>query len=473
VYGEQEVRQPSGSTPKQPRLEGPCRPGLLAEPKDTSFSLRRCFRGGLNRSPKILVIDLSFDSLLEEVLTEGDDSDASACLVDGHGRYLAHTKPSFVSAGNESTDGDRLQEELFRAMKAQPAGRMLRGGPLPGIVLRYSHIPTTPWYLVFFSREEDILQPILAFRWNYLLAIVLLVIFTILLIRFNTRPVASSLAEIASAAQRVAKGNYDVSLHVVRSDEIGHLRMRFNQMVEGLRQRELMEQTFGRYVDRNVARRVIQRPEELHLGGEKHRVTILTSDLRGFTSMSEQLEPEDVVRFLNRYFSAMVQVVEKYGGVIVDFFGDSVLVFFDGMGDRVETRTLDAVKCAVEMQEEASRLTQENEDLGLPAIAMGIGIHTGPAVVGNIGSETRVRFGIVGSAVHETDQIQAIADKGTVIVSWETKSLVESELGSEIFREFSSNIDKSGKLYALDWTSADRLTADNQSSRPEPAADPE
>jgi class 3 adenylate cyclase len=108
----------------------------------------------------------------------------------------------------------------------------------------------------------------------------------------------------------------------------------------------------------------------------------------------------------------------------VDFYGDSVLVFFNGLDTRLSERASEAVRCAVEMQRQLSVVSQENQQEGLPSLQMGVGIHTGEVIVGNIGSESRVKYGIVGSAVNETDRIQSTAGGGAIMISEQTYSLV-------------------------------------------------
>jgi adenylate cyclase len=206
------------------------------------------------------------------------------------------------------------------------------------------------------------------------------------------------------------------------------LKRRFNLMVDGLKQKDIIEQTFGRYMDKRVADHLLNAPESLRLGGENHVVTILMADLRGFTQAAQKLPPEKVIKVLNRHFSCMINVIEKHEGIIVDFYGDSVLAFFNGVDSDVAARAADAVKCALEMQRECEDVSNRNATEGLPVLGMGIGIHTGEVVVGNIGSETRAKYGIVGSAVNETDRIQSLSKAGTVLISGQTHELLADSI---------------------------------------------
>ena len=219
--------------------------------------------------------------------------------------------------------------------------------------------------MVLFSRGEVIMAPIIQFRFYYTLAGLVALGVILLLIRLTTRSVGRSVAEISAATARVEKGDYTVKLPEERSDEMGQLNRSFNHMIEGLKQRDLIEQTFGRYVDKSVAEELMSKPEALRLGGEKKTVTIMMSDLRNFTAISEKLQPEEVIKMLNRYFARMIAVIECYRGIIVDFYGDSILVFFNGMESDIALNALGAVKCALEMQQEHEGFVKENVAQGL------------------------------------------------------------------------------------------------------------
>jgi class 3 adenylate cyclase len=141
------------------------------------------------------------------------------------------------------------------------------------------------------------------------------------------------------------------------------------------------------------------------------------SDIRNFTPLSESLNPEGTIKVINHYFSHMIEVIQKHRGIIVDFFGDSVLVFFDPLENPVEPVTREAVRCGLDMQESMKRFNVEMEAEGLSEFQMGIGINVGDAVVGNIGSEVRAKYGIVGPAVNITNRIQAESKGGQILVS--------------------------------------------------------
>jgi class 3 adenylate cyclase len=147
----------------------------------------------------------------------------------------------------------------------------------------------------------------------------------------------------------------------------------------------------------------------------------------------------------------MISIVERYKGIIVDFYGDSLLVFFDGMQpDKVE-RAADAVKCAIEMQREQEGFVEEIAAEGLPPIHMGIGIHTGEVIVGNIGTESRAKYGIVGSNVNLTARIQTTAGPGKIVVSEQTYWALSDRLTvSADFRVCLKGVERDRELYEVD-----------------------
>jgi class 3 adenylate cyclase len=161
----------------------------------------------------------------------------------------------------------------------------------------------------------------------------------------------------------------------------------------------------------------MERPEAARLGGQKREVVILISDIRGFTPLSETLSPEEIISILNHYFSHMIEVIQKYQGIIVDFFGDSILVFFDPLDSPVARTVHRAVRAALALQSEMGAFNEEMKSEGLPTFEMGIGVNAGEVVVGNIGSENRAKYGIVGSAVNITQRIQSTARGGQVVIS--------------------------------------------------------
>ena len=156
----------------------------------------------------------------------------------------------------------------------------------------------------------------------------------------------------------------------------------------------------------------------LRIGGERKRVTILFSDLRRSTEISELLDAADFIRMLNHYFENMIEIINAWQGNILDFVGDAIVVVF-GAPRPNETAARDAVACAVAMQRRMGEVNAWNRTQGFPAIAMGIGIHTGEAILGNIGSLTRMKYDMIGRNVNLTSRIQDYAEGGQILITEE------------------------------------------------------
>ena len=200
---------------------------------------------------------------------------------------------------------------------------------------------------------------------------------------------------------------------------------RLAEQVE-LRNRFIRE-TFGRYLTDEVVDTVLESPSGLQMGGEKRKLTMMMTDLRGFTSLSERLPADRVVKLLNRYLATMVPIIKQYQGTIDEFIGDAIFVLF-GAPVWQEDDAERAVACAVAMQIAMDEVNEENRKEDLPEVEMGIGIHTGQVVVGNIGSPERMKYGVVGSHVNLTSRIQSCTTGGQILVSETTRQEVGNML---------------------------------------------
>jgi len=184
-------------------------------------------------------------------------------------------------------------------------------------------------------------------------------------------------------------------------------------------QRDFIRKTFGRYLSDEIVANILETPEGLELGGEKRVISIMMADLRGFTSLSERLPPETVLSIINNYLRVMTDVLFRYNATIDEFIGDAILAVFGAPVVRPDDIQR-AVACAVEMQLSMEKVNGWNREQGYPDIAMGIGLNTGEVIVGNIGSERRAKYGIVGQHVNLTGRIESYTVKGQILASRST-----------------------------------------------------
>jgi sigma-B regulation protein RsbU (phosphoserine phosphatase) len=260
-----------------------------------------------------------------------------------------------------------------------------------------------------------------------LIAVAVAVVLSVLL----ARSVSGPLRRTASAMDSVREGNLDVHVPVVSNDEVGSMGEGFNRMVEGLRERDFIRDTFGCYLSPDVVSSIMRSPNGMNLGGELREVTILISDLRGFTSLTATLGPEVVLKIVNRYLEVMVDIIMRFGGTIDEFTGDGILAFF-GAPRRMKDSQERCVLCALEMQKSMPDLNRRLGEMfpsgsEEPLLRMGIAISNGALIVGNIGSEKRKKYGAIGTAINIAFRMEKHAKPGDILV---TQDVYEKVLGA-------------------------------------------
>ncbi len=228
------------------------------------------------------------------------------------------------------------------------------------------------------------------------------------------------LTKLTSAAEEVSRGNLEVTVPAKRShDEVGRLATSFEGMIEGLKQRDFIRDTFGRYISKEIVDELLSSPDGLKLGGEVREVTFLVSDLRGFTALSSRLEPHEVINVVNRFLEPTVDIITRYHGTVDEFQGDGILAFF-GAPLAAPDDSVRAVACAVEMQRALVGINEEQRAHGMPDLHMGIAINTGEVIVGNIGSEKRTKYGAMGTPINMAYRIESYTVSGQVLISADT-----------------------------------------------------
>ena len=191
------------------------------------------------------------------------------------------------------------------------------------------------------------------------------------------------------------------------------------------KERNFIRVTFGRYLSNEVVEELLGSPEGLKMSGESREVTFLVSDLRGFTSLSSSLSPDNLIPILNRYFERMVEIIARYRGTVDELQGDGILVFFGAplAGSDDEER---AIACAIEMQNAMEKLNSDQQRFNLPELSMGIGINSGEVVVGNIGSQTRAKYGAIGAPINIAFRIESHTVSRQILISPSTYEKVRS-----------------------------------------------
>ncbi len=232
------------------------------------------------------------------------------------------------------------------------------------------------------------------------------------------------ISRLVEATREIGRGNYEHRVRTKRKDEFGDLARAFNHMGEELWAKALMKESFGKYVGNEILEMILTSPEKNWLKGDKNEATVVFADIRGFTSYSENRDPERVVDELNEFFEIATEIISKHGGYVDKFIGDAVLGVF-GVPVRCDDHEMRAVRACLEMAE-TLRTRSKNGNLLLPSAAFSV--ETGLVVSGNIGSQARMEYTVIGDAVNLASRINAFAKAGEVIAG----SSVYEKLGDRL-----------------------------------------
>lgn len=244
------------------------------------------------------------------------------------------------------------------------------------------------------------------------------------------RRIKGPIQAIDLTARRIAGGDFDHELRLERKDEFGLMGHHFNTIAKSLKERDFLRDTFGRYVSPDIAKKVLQDRSAAALGGEEREVTVVFSDIEGYSTMTELIPPQEVLGMLNTYLGAMNEIIDQHSGCIIEFLGDAILAVFNAPND-VEGHADTGVRCALAMREKLDALNREWESqpiaeiwrkAGKEKLKARVGIHSGRVVAGNLGSKTRMKYGLIGDVVNVAARIEALNKKlvTTLLVSDDT-----------------------------------------------------
>lgn len=219
--------------------------------------------------------------------------------------------------------------------------------------------------------------------------------------RSVTRPVDT----LTDAAQRIERGDYSEPVTIRQQDELGRLGDSFNSMMRGLAERRRVRNLLGKVVSNAIADQLLG--SEIELGGEEREASILFADIRGFTTLCENRSPAEVLDLVNRYLTCMTSVIEFHQGVVDKYIGDAIMALF-GAPLEMPNSAQAAVDAALGMQTAIGKLNAELRSEGQPEIRIGVGVNTGPVVAGNMGSESRLNYTVLGDTVNIASRVEGL-----------------------------------------------------------------
>ncbi len=279
--------------------------------------------------------------------------------------------------------------------------------------------------LVISQVSEDIAleaSNIVKIRSALITVIVLIVVITLLY--FFAKTMSEPLKRLVLASNEIKKGNYSQYVKATTRDEVGHLTRSFNLMTQGLEEREKLKGALNKFVNPEIAEQAMK--GEIKLGGERKQATIFFSDIRSFTKISESLQPEEVVEFLNEYMTIMVDCINRTNGVVDKFIGDAIMAVW-GVPSSKGHDEENAINGALMMRASLIEFNKNRGGPKKPVIKIGSGLNSGPVLAGQIGSNDRLEYTVIGDAVNLASRIEALNKPfGTdILISEETHSRVE------------------------------------------------
>ena len=383
----------------------------------------------------VVVADVSLKWLSELVASVTTVRDSQFFIISDSGRFVTHRIPEFIMRETifslAENHNDSKLRDLGRTMLKEGSGiSVLDYSPLfpKGAVLAHAQITSPKWSLAAVYSKDALFEDIQGLHRETLILSIVGILMMLVPSFLVARSIARPLRKMAEAARKIKQGDLDIDLSDVKvKDEVGELAESLTEMSQGLKERDFIRDTFGRYLTKEVVSSILESKDGLKLGGEQREISVMMSDLRGFTALTSNMAPEDVIKFLNRYLGSMIEILIEYRGTIDEIIGDGILAFFGAPQD-LDDHPARAVACALRMQNAMEHINALNEADGLPHLEMGVAINTGSVVVGNIGSEKRSKYGAVGAQVNFTGRMESFTTGGQVLVSQATYDKLNDKL---------------------------------------------
>ncbi|MBI41359.1 MAG: hypothetical protein CMF59_17320 [Leptospiraceae bacterium] len=334
---------------------------------------------------------------------EGTQSEETEIyMVDGDGKIIAHGETDLILSAQSMRDVPIVQFMLESKVNSQVSRYEFNKETYLG---SFKKLDLGSLGIISVVKEEVAMAQVYQTQRRNFIIMGIVLVLSVLVVYFYARSLSIPLRQLVGATQLIEEGQYEFALKPKTRDEVGVLTSSFLKMASGLQERERMKDAFGKFVNKEIAEKALK--GEIKLGGEKKHSAVFFSDLRGFTAMSETMEPEEVVEYLNDYFSAMVACVDETRGVVDKFIGDAIMATWGAVVSHGND-TENAVNGALKMRAALIELNVRNRERGKPIARFGCGINSGPVISGQIGSEQKLEFTVIGDTVNLASRIEAL-----------------------------------------------------------------
>ena len=384
------------------------------------------------------------DSLLKAFKTSGI---TNVFMVNDKGDIIAHPDSSLVVSG-----ANYITIPIVKMMmKSKIDNGQTRYADEKGIyhLGSFKKLGIASSGIIATVEEDKAFQEVYNIQRRNIYLMIILLTSAVLVVFFFGKTLTTPIIRLVGATKKIKEGQYRVDINPTTKDEIGELTLSFIEMGRGLEEREKMKSAFGKFVNPEVAEAILK--DEVQLGGERKTVAVLFSDIRSFTEISEKMEPEEIVGMLNAYMRRMVDCIDQSGGVVDKFIGDAIMAVWGAPISRGND-TENAIDSALLMRKTMIDYNKTRGSENRPKIKFGVGINTGPALVGQIGTENRMEYTVIGDAVNMASRTESLNKAfGTdILISEDSYKLVKDIYAVEGMRPIRvKGKEKPQQIYAV------------------------
>ena len=352
----------------------------------------------------IVLVDFTL-SIIQKIF--GGESERTQYLVDKNGVLLAHPDEKKVLA-RESLAKSAFVAKALADQQPRRQIQFVDPESHKEYIGAYVKVPNLGITVFSQTSKDLILEPALHVKRQAFYIAGVVISIAILLIFLFSMTLTGPIEVLVKLVRKVAEGDFEIKageqIKSLIEDEVHELAHAFDGMTQGLKERDKVKSLFSKFHGSSVAEDLIK--NDIRVGGQNREVTVFFSDIRGFTSFSEKRTPEEVVSMLNEYFEVMVGIINRYGGVVDKFIGDAIMAVW-GAPKETPDDTLNAVLACIEMRRSLVELNDRRISRGQDPLTIGIGLHTGRAISGTIGSHERMEYTVIGDAVNMTSRIES------------------------------------------------------------------
>jgi adenylate cyclase len=372
-------------------------PGLNVAAFALSFPYERDAAGAVT---SIIVSYIRLDNLLKTFKTTGI---TKVFMVNYKGDLIAHPDSNAILTGANYSSVPICS----MMMKSKIDNGQTRYRDDSGIYYMgsFKKIDLGGFGIIATAKEKEAFEAVYKIQDRNMIIMGIVLVSAIMVIFFFGKTITTPIIRLVGATKKIINGQYQVDIVPTTKDEIGQLTSTFIEMGKGLEEREKIKSAFGKFVNKEIAEAALR--DDLRLGGERKKVAILFSDIRSFTAISEKLEPEEVVEFLNSYMTKMVACVEMTNGIVDKFMGDAIMAVWGTPISRGND-TENAINSALLMRRDLIEFNKDRGGVKKPLIQIGCGINTGTVLAGQIGSENRMEYTVIGDPVNLASRIEAL-----------------------------------------------------------------